>query len=103
MRFNVFWTRFAELKLDDIFNFYKSSANKLIALKIINRIIDKSLLLENFPLCGQKEDLLNSSSKDFRYLVSKNFKIIYWINHNKQRIEIVNVFDARQNPKNILM
>ena len=35
----------------------------------------------------------------FRYLVSENYKIIYWINKSRKRIEIVHVFDCRRNPK----
>jgi len=49
----------------------------------------------------QKELLLVDRTQDFRYLVFKNYKIIYWINNEKQRIEIANVFDCRQNPTKI--
>ena len=44
------------------------------------------------------EILLKDRFQEFRYLIYKNYKIIYWINENKNRIEIVNVFDTRQNP-----
>jgi len=38
------------------------------------------------------------SKKEFRYIVFKNYKIIYWINIKKNWIEISDVFDTRQNP-----
>jgi len=70
-----------------------------IAQKLINGIIDKSLELEKNPLKGQKEILLAERIQEFRYLVYKNYKLIYWVNYNKKRVEIVNVFDCRQNPQ----
>lgn len=30
-----------------------------------------------------------------------NYKIIYWVNTRKQRIEIATIFDCRQNPAKI--
>ena len=61
MELAVYWTRFAENKLDDIYDYYASKAGSRIALKLIAGII-------------------------------------YWINQNKNRIDIVNVFDTRKNP-----
>lgn len=39
--------------------------------------------------------------QEFRYLIATNYKIIYYINDEKQRIVIANVFDTRQNPDKI--
>ncbi len=50
-------------------------------------------------MIGGKKDLLLLRPQEFRYLVCKNYKIIYWINVQKNRIEIANIFDCRQNPK----
>ena len=72
-----------------------------IAQKLINEIIDKSIELEKNPLIGQKEILLSDRIQEFRYLVYKNYKIIYWVNLDKKRVEIINVFDCRQNPQKI--
>jgi hypothetical protein len=52
-------------------------------------------------MIGQIEELLIDREQSFRYLVHKNYKIIYWINLIKNRIEIVDVFDTRQNPEKI--
>ncbi len=97
----VYWTRFAEDKLDDIFDYYKAKASLRIAQKLVTGIVDKTIGLDKTPYAGQKEDLLSNRHQDFRYLVFKNYKIIYWINQNKKRIDIVNVFDTRQNPMKI--
>ncbi len=98
MELAVYWSRFAENKLDDIYNYYESKAGTRIARKLIAGIIDKTIVLDNNPHIGQKEKLLSDRPQNFRYLVFKNYKIIYWINQNKTRIDIVNVFDSRQNP-----
>lgn len=95
----VYWTTFAENKLTDIYNYYETTASIHIAQKLINGIIDKTISLDKNPNIGQKEELLSNRPQNFRYLVFKNYKIIYWINGTKNRIDIVNVFDCRQNPQ----
>ncbi|MCH8318063.1 MAG: type II toxin-antitoxin system RelE/ParE family toxin [Bacteroidetes bacterium] len=98
MDLTVYWTQYAENKLDDIFGYYKTKANILVARKLVNGIVDKTIGLNKNPYIGQKEELLVDRPQDFRYLVFKSYKIIYWINESKNRIEIANVFDCRQNP-----
>ena len=98
MELAVYWTRFAENKLGDIYDYYESKAGTRIARKLIAGIIDKTIGLDNNPHIGQKEELLSDRPQNFRYLVFKNYKIIYWINQNKNRIYIINIFDTRQNP-----
>ena len=98
MTLEVYWTRLAENKLDDIFIYYETTVNNSIAKKLVTGIIDKTIGIENNPYIGQKELLLEKYEQKFRYLAYKNYKIIYWINLEKGRIEIANVFDTRQNP-----
>jgi len=69
---------------------------------MINEIIDKSISLEVAPRIGQIETLLSKREEQFRYLIHKNYKLIYWINDQQERIEIVNLFDSRQNPKELV-
>ncbi len=102
MDLKVYWTRFAEYKLDTIFIYHETKTGKNSAKNLINGIIDHTIGLENNPKIGQKELLLEKYSQNFRYLVFKNYKIIYWINIDKKRIEIATVFDTRQNPKKIM-
>lgn len=101
MELTVYWTQFAEEKLEDIFVYFSKKVSVRIAQKLVNAIIDKSLELEKNPLIGQKEILLADRLQEFRYVVCKNYKIIYWVNFEKKRIEILNVFDCRQNPQRI--
>ncbi|NOU47711.1 MAG: type II toxin-antitoxin system RelE/ParE family toxin [Bacteroidales bacterium] len=99
----VYWTTFAENKLTDIYHYYEIEAGIQVAQKLVDGIIDATIILENNPNIGQKEELLINKPQDFRYLVFKNYKIVYWINTTKNRIEIVHVFDCRQNPVKLKM
>jgi plasmid stabilization system protein ParE len=98
MELVVFWTRCAEKKLDKIFDYFELKVSSRVALKIVRGIIDKTIGLKKSPYIGQKEELLSDRPQDFRYLIFKSYKIIYWINKDKNRIDIANVFDTRQNP-----
>lgn len=101
MGLTVYWTQFAENKLEDIFEYYKFKAGIRVAQTLVNGIIDISLSLEFNASGGQKEELLSERKQDFRYLVFKNYKIIYWIDEFKQIVFISNVFDTRQNPQKL--
>ena len=98
MELDVFWTAFAKNQLAEIYAYYKEKANSQVAKKIINGIISESKLLIFQPQLGQIEELLTAREENFRYLIYSNYKIIYWLNDKKGRIEIVDVFDTRQNP-----
>jgi len=99
MELSVFWTDFARDKLDDIFEHHKlQSENVNVARKLVTSIVDHTIGLEKQPNMGQQEELLSDRPQKFRYLVFKSYKIIYWINEDKKRIDIVHVFDARQDP-----
>ena len=98
MAMTVYWTRFAENKLEEIFDYYSVKASVRTARKLVTTIIDASLELEENPLIGQKEELLADRPQEFRYLICKKYKLIYWIDEARQRVEVANVFDCRQNP-----
>ncbi|SFG49171.1 ParE toxin of type II toxin-antitoxin system, parDE [Algoriphagus hitonicola] len=55
-------------------------------------------MLKKNPKIGRIEELLKERKERFRFLIYKNYKLIYWINKKENRIEIVDVFDTRQNP-----
>lgn len=99
MSLTVYWTRFAENKIEDIYEYYELNARVSVALKLVNGIIDRTIGLEKTPYIGPIEKLLEKREQEFRYLVYRSYKIIYWVNLNKNRIEIMNVFDTRRNPK----
>ena len=103
MGLTVYWTQFAEDKLDDIFEYYKFKAGIKVAQTLINGIVDISFTLEFNAYGGQQEELLSKRIEDFKYLVFKNYKIIYWIDERKQVVYVSNIFDTRQNPLKLIL
>ncbi|MGX1024348.1 type II toxin-antitoxin system RelE/ParE family toxin [Flavobacterium sp. CS20] len=101
MALEVYWTEFSERELENIFNYYKNKVNLNVAKTITDGIYNEALKLEHQPEMGQIEELLSKRNQDFRYLIYKNYKIIYWINYSKGKVEINDVFDTRQNPTKI--
>ncbi len=99
MELEIQWTAFAKNELKNIYNYYKKNISKKTASNIVIGIINDVSILKNHPKVGPIEELLEGSKENFRCLLSKrNYKIIYWINLENNLIEIVDVFDVRQNP-----
>lgn len=46
MNLTVFWTRFAENKIDDIYEYYKIKAGNSVSQKLVNGIIDRTIGLD---------------------------------------------------------
>ena len=98
MELVVYWTDFSKKELKNIFDYYKEKASLNVARTLVIGITNETRKLEKQPKIGQEEELLTQDSRDFRYLVFKSYKIIYWINFEKNRIEVFDVFDTRQSP-----
>lgn len=101
MKFVIIWSEFAQKQLDEIYDFYSQEANTRTATKLILRIINVPNKLLKSPLIGQRESLLKERTIEYRYLVFKNYKIIYSVDSNKGFIKISDVFDTRQNPSKL--
>jgi plasmid stabilization system protein ParE len=102
MDLTIYWTDFSKNELKNIFNFYKKEANQNVAKSLVIGIANEVNKLKNHPKIGQQEELLASDTRDFRYLVFWNYKLIYWINSAENRIEIFDVFDTRRNPAKLV-
>ena len=98
MALKIYWTDFAKLELLNIYEYYSKNASPRIAQDLIESIIKHTKNLSTQQSVGAKEQLLEERKKEFRYLVFKNYKIVYWHNLEKNRIDIADVFDTRQNP-----
>ena len=101
MELKIYWTDFAKKELQNIFLYYKENASLNVAKKLVIGITKETLKLQKQPIIGQKEELLENQIRDFRYLVFKSYKIIYWLNLEQNSIEIFDVFDSRQSPLKI--
>lgn len=102
MELTVYWTAFAENELNNIFNYYKIHASENIARTLVTGIVLETAKLKSHHYIGQVEELLiDRQTQDFRYLLYKNYKVIYRISIDANQIEVVDVFDTRQNPDKI--
>ena len=98
MELKLYWTNFSQKELEKIYESFQEKAGNRTAKKLVEGIYNETLKLKKQPKIGQTEELLKNRKQEFRYLVFKNYKIIYWINSKENRIEINDVLDTRQNP-----
>ncbi|MBP6576037.1 MAG: type II toxin-antitoxin system RelE/ParE family toxin [Chryseobacterium sp.] len=95
----IIWTDFAIQNLKDIFDYYSENTSKKVAHKIRKDILASTKQLIHNPESGQIELNLEKLNQNYRYLVVGNYKMIY--KFIKQEIQIVDIFDTRQNPTKI--
>lgn len=95
----IIWSEFAESQLDYIFDYYKKKASLRVAKNLLRGIIDAPKKLILAPYIGQTEELLEDREIQYRYLVFKNYKLIYSVDFENGFIKIADVFDTRQNPQ----
>ena len=96
--FTIIWSNFAEMQLDEIYEYYTLKASSRIAAKLLIGIIEEPNKLIKKPFIGQEEELLVERAINYRYLVFKNYKLIYSVDEENGFIKIADVFDTRQNP-----
>ena len=95
----VFWAFIALNDLQDIFEYHKTIASVKTARKLVKNIVVDTNLLQNNPELGRIEELLVHRENHYRFIVVKNYKVIYWIKDNL--IHVATVFDTRQNPEKL--
>ena len=98
MALKIIWSRFAEIQLDKIFEYYEREASPETAKKLLKGIINEPRKLIKTPLIGQEEEFLKHREIHYRYLVFENYKLIYSVDVENELIKIADVFDTRQNP-----
>lgn len=98
---NVIWTDFALQSLREIFVYYKENVSQKIANNIKAEIFNATKQLKIQPFSGAIDELLQVLNEEHRYLIVKNYKIIYKILDKK--VYITDVFDTRQNPEKLIV
>lgn len=101
MKLEIIWSKFAEKQLDEIFEYYFENASPKVAKELLENLLAEPNRLINNPTMGQIEILLKERKTTYRYLIFKNYKIIYSIDPKKGFIKIADVFDTRQNQSKI--
>jgi toxin ParE1/3/4 len=101
MVLKIIWSAIAETQLDQIYEYYENKVSSSVATKLVKKIIKASEKLIKSPFIGQEEELLTERKIQYRYLIFKNYKLIYSIDLENGFVKIADVFDTRQNPQKI--
>lgn len=101
MGLDIYWTVFANKELKSIYKYYRINAGKIVSENIISKITNSVSVLKTFPEIGQVEPDLDDFVPTIRYLITSNYKILYRLVTDKNRVEILDVFDTRQAPEKI--
>ncbi|HLO56871.1 MAG TPA: type II toxin-antitoxin system RelE/ParE family toxin [Saprospiraceae bacterium] len=98
MLYSIVWSAWAEIQLDNIYYYYLEEAGINIASQLIEDLILSPENLCKNPYICQDEQLLSHRNINYKYLIHKNYKIIFAIDELTKTIKITDVFDTRQNP-----
>lgn len=79
----IVWSEFAIASLKSIFEYYKVKVSRRIAHKIRWQILQSTKQLISNPESGQIESYLDKFNQSYRYLLSRNYKIIYRVKKDK--------------------
>jgi plasmid stabilization system protein ParE len=97
----IYWTHKADARIDEIFDFYNERSPK-VAREILIDIKRAVEPLVKFPQMAAIEPILSDLSISFRSLVVRNiYKIIYYVDEKNETINIVTVWDCRQDNKKL--
>ena len=96
IEYHLIWSRTAQKDLKAIALYYRKEVSLKVAQKIVESIRSEARRLINMPFMGQIEPSFVDNPTGYRYLVSGNYKIIYYVKNDKIRIN--NIFDCRQDP-----
>jgi plasmid stabilization system protein ParE len=93
----VEWSANARARLQEVYDYLFDVAGDRTARKITGKIQARTEILSANPRAGQREGMFDNDDRELRYLVERNYKIVYWI--ESEHISIMTVFDCRQNPE----
>ncbi len=96
----IVFTDTAKKQLKSIYRYYKKEVSLKVATFIKDSILNDIDKLKKHPEIGSQETYLNPLKKDYKKLVTGNYKAIYHIVDNV--IVIDTIFDTRQEPKELL-
>lgn len=97
----IIWLPKAKIRVKEIYSYYKGKS-KLAADKLKKDIKSSAIRLNDFPQMGPLEPNLSGLPVSFRYLVVRDYyKIIYYIDEENETINIVTVWDCRQDDKKL--
>ncbi|MCG3165318.1 MAG: hypothetical protein POELPBGB_01080 [Bacteroidia bacterium] len=95
----VIWTKLATEQFERAVKYIQTEQGTFYATLVLNKIIEATRNLQQFPEIGPVEPLLQHKKSEYRYLVVWSYKIIYRLGKNK--VVISRVFHTSQKPTKI--
>lgn len=97
---NVVVLPYAEARLFRIAEYMITERGQAFAARLIQRIEERLVELEEFPRSGAVEELLNVPGIEYRRLIEGHYKIIYFIAGDE--VLVADIFDSRRDPSQML-
>jgi plasmid stabilization system protein ParE len=89
-------------RLDEIFDWIKTTNSENSAAKVYNSILDELEILEKQPEIAAIEPILEGLPKQFRSLiVNRKYKAVYYIEKQSNTVFVATIWDCRQDPDNL--
>jgi len=89
-------------RLDEIFEWIKTTNSENAAVKIYNSILDELEILEKQPKIAAIEPTLEDFPEQFRSLViNRKYKAVYYIDEERNKVFVATIWDCRQNLDNL--
>ena len=92
----IIWTNKAFGQLERAINYIRKEQGISYAKIVLNKILEKTTLLESSPEIGTLEPLLSHKKTEYGFLVVWSFKIIY--RFSKDKVTISRIFHTSRNP-----
>lgn len=99
-KYSVYWSFQANEDLADIYAYIETSSPEA-ADKVIDTLLDMGNALEIFPERYAKERSLKDAPRIFRFIPKWNYKIIYTVDEEKDKVIIARVFSTNQDPEKL--
>ncbi len=96
MELKLLWTSEARNDLKDIYDYHLEVAGQRVAMKLSGAIVLSTTVLMKKPEVGQREEFLSNRKQEFRYLVVKNYKVIYWVDREGNIVQVGSIAGARE-------
>ncbi len=95
----IYFSPKAEASLLDLSEYLKKEFSEQTLDKFLIKLDNKLKLISNLPFSSPKSLII---SQLYKCVVTKQITLYYRIDTNRNEIEIITLFDSRQNPSSIL-
>lgn len=98
----IVWRKKAKKQQRKVLLYGEQVFGRHVAQKLYDQIIRSVLLLAANPYMGSLEPLLAARQTPYRSLVvHEHYKLIYWVDENKEILYVSDLWDTRREPQSL--